>query len=100
MKFANANKLPRKSGGLGLCRLGNKTCIEEFLTRRAAEKAFALKFLPCWDISDNQVRRFSAKGNRVDDSTPHPCRSAKSRSARFIELLFEEASYFIIDGQP
>jgi hypothetical protein len=38
----------------------------------AAKKAFALNFFRRCDISDNQVSRFSAKGNRVDDSTPHP----------------------------
>jgi hypothetical protein len=94
MKFANANKLPRKSRGLNLCRLGKGGVHrDEFLTRYAAVKAFTLNFLRRCDISDNQASRLSARGNRVDDSTPHPSRSAKPRSARFIKLLLKEASH-------
>jgi len=94
MKFANANKLHRKSGGSAYPGRAKKECMERnFLPAYATGKVFTLNFLRRCDISDNQVSRSSTRGNRVDDSTPHPSRSASPRSTRFIKLLLKEARY-------
>ena len=82
-----------------LCSRANEACIERnFLPVYAAGEAFALNFLRRYDISDNQVSRLSARGNRVDDSTSHPSRSAKPRTARFIKLLLKAARYSHVAG--